>query len=83
MDRIAVQEGLKTFKDYLSNKGYSVEVIKNNDSFNNFKNFDAVVLSGMNKDFLGIQDTKTRVPVIDATGMTPEDVYNQLSKELQ
>ena len=39
---------------------------------------DAVVLSGMNQNIMGIQDITTKAPVIDASGLSPEEVWNQI-----
>ena len=45
--------------------------------------YDAVVVTGFNKDFLGIEDTNTKAVVIDAKGLTAEQVYNRLENSLQ
>ncbi len=81
MKKIAVQEGLKPVQEYLKDQGYEVETV----SFDAFtkaqnENYDAIVLTGMSKDFLGMQDTATSAPVIDATGMTPEEIFEQINQ---
>lgn len=84
MRKIAVQEGLDRVSDYLAERGYQVEKIGFSAASQvRGKDYDAVVLSGMNDNFLGFYDTVTRAPVIIATGMTEEMIYQQLEKRLQ
>lgn len=83
MRKIAVQEGLDRVSDYLAEKGYHVEMIGFNAATQvEDKDYDAVILSGMNDNFMGFHDTVTRAPVIIATGMTEEMIYQQLEKRL-
>ncbi|MBF8983530.1 YkuS family protein [Lutibacter sp. B2] len=77
MKRVAVEKSLKNVKDYLTDKGYDVSEIKN--TKNNMNNFDAIVVSGQNSNFLGIQNTSTKASIVNASGMSVEDVYNELS----
>ncbi|NLI38096.1 MAG: YkuS family protein [Clostridiaceae bacterium] len=83
MRRIAVQEGLDGVSDYLTEKGYHVERIGFDAATQvKDKDYDAVVLSGMNDNFMGFHDAVTRAPVIIATGMSEEMIYQQLEKRL-
>jgi hypothetical protein len=81
MQKIAVQKGLTPVKDYLIDRGYDVEAV-DFDVFSQAQNedYDAIVVNGMSNDFLGMQDTATNAPVIDATGMTPEEVCEQIEQ---
>jgi len=80
---IGVEENLTPVKDYLTSKGYSVESININKEFTeNMQKYDALVVRGMNNNFLGISDTNTKAVVIDAKGMTAEQVYNELESRL-
>lgn len=81
MQKIAVQEGLRPVQEYLEDKGYEVESV-DFDTFSKAQNenYDAIVVTGMNNDFLGMQDTATSAPVIDATGMTPEEICEQIER---
>lgn len=84
MQKIAVQEGLDRVKSYLTEKGYEVDLVGFNAVTKAQENaYDAIVLSGMSKDFMGISDTVTRVPVIDASGMTEEEIYKQIQTRVQ
>ncbi len=81
---IAVEHHLTPVMDYLSNKGYMVESIDFSREYGkNMDKYAAIVATGMNKDFLGVQDVVTRIPVIDAKGLTAEQVYDQLSISFQ
>lgn len=80
---IAVERNLTPVMDYLSEKGYKVEGIDfNNEYARSIDKYDALIVTGMNKDFLGVQDTVSKIPVIEAKGLTAEQVYNQLTSSL-
>lgn len=82
--KIGIEPTLTQVRDFLTTKGYTVENLNMGDrSVRNPDQYDAYIVTGMNKDFLGMQDTSTRSPVIDATGMTAEQVYQQLESRLR
>lgn len=77
--KIAVEQNLTPVKDYLTSKGYSVECIRfNEQSLEDLRKYDTIVVSGLNSNFLGFHDTKTSASVINADGLTPEDVAREL-----
>lgn len=78
--KIAVEHDLTPIKDYLSGKGYNVECINldNQQSSANLQNYDAIVVTGQNSDFLGMHHTSTKAAVINADGLTPEDIANEI-----
>lgn len=80
MKDIAVEKGLSNIRDYLMNNGYQVSEIDigQKSDKNLMERFDAVVLSGMDNDFMGIEDTGSEAPVIIASGMKPEDIKARL-----
>ncbi|MGI6778965.1 MAG: YkuS family protein [Acetivibrionales bacterium] len=82
--RIAIEPNLTPIKEYLSRRGYNVDQI----SFNELapaegNNYAAFIVSGMNTDFMGMNDTNSKTVVIDVKGMTPEQVYDQLKSQIQ
>lgn len=80
---IAVETNLTPVAELLIEKGYEVEQIHfGSENKNNLDKFGAVVITGMNKDFLGISDTVSKVPVINAEGMTAEEVLTHLQSKL-
>ena len=77
--KIAVEQDLSPVKDYLSGKGYDVECIDfNEQSSANLQGFDAIVVTGQNSNFLGVNDTQTDAPVINADGLTSEEVAGRI-----
>ncbi|MEN6314089.1 MAG: YkuS family protein [Clostridiaceae bacterium] len=77
---IAVERNLTPVIEYLSEKGYKVEGIDLGSEYSkNIDKYDAIVVTGMNKDFLGVQDIVSKIPVIEAKGLSAEQVYSQIS----
>ncbi len=74
MPRVAIEESLQQIKEYLNSQGYDVVDLKQN-----VKPVDAVIISGQDKDVLGMQDVSVHAPVINARGLTPKEVYEELS----
>lgn len=82
MKNIGIEKGLTSIKDYLNQHGYmasEIDFTQKNDT-NFIKNLDAIVLTGIDDNFLGIQDISVDVPVIDATGLVPEDIVNLIER---
>lgn len=79
--RIAVESQLSNIKEYLKQKGYEVVELKETLSEkNNLNAYDAIVITGQSRNMLGINDISTKVPVIDATGMSPFDVEESIKR---
>jgi len=76
MKRIAVEKSLKNVKTYLQNQG--INVLELEIGKTDLNNFDAVIVSGQNSNFLGDQTTNAKTSVINAKGMAVEDIYKQL-----
>lgn len=81
MQKIAVQRNLIPVQEYLSERGYEVDLV----DFDGFtedqsENYDAIVLTGDDDNFHEIESSVTDAPVIDATGMTPEEVCEQIEQ---
>lgn len=81
--RIAVEKDLNQVRDYLQAKGFVTESINYGEYTNKITDrFDAYVVTGMDRNFLGVSDTQTSAIVIDATGMSPQQIYNELNNRL-
>ena len=77
--RVAVEMNLTQVREYLDSQGYEVvQLDPLSLSEVELHNCEAVVISGMDKNMLGMQDTFTGSPVIDATGKSPQQVMSQL-----
>ncbi|MCB2291226.1 YkuS family protein [Clostridium sp. CS001] len=82
MKKIAIQKGLTPIKDYLSQEGYTVKEFSNRKkNAGNFLNkYDSVVVTGENQNIMGVENTISSTTIIDATGMTGEEVKNQIER---
>lgn len=80
MARIGVEQSLSNVKEALMEKGYNVVDLKNEDDA---KNCDMAVISGQDKDVMGIADVVTENSVINAQGVSAEEVCDMLSERVQ
>ena len=80
MTKIAVEQGLRPYHEALKDAGFVVvelvapEELKSDDTH-------AIVVSGMDDDFMGI-DAGIVAPVITAAGRTPLEVVNEVRRSL-
>jgi hypothetical protein len=84
MKTIGIQKELSTIRDYLKDNGFEVYEVDttNITSDITLQSFDAVVVNGANDNIMGINKTETKMPVVNADGLTPVDVLNVLKREL-
>jgi hypothetical protein len=79
--KIAIEPTLTHIKDYLSGMGHQVDSMAPNTQFTkNLQNYDAVVVTGLSKNLLGVEDTETKARVINAEGLTPQDVAKEIER---
>ena len=89
--RIAVENSLQNVKEYLTNKGYEVATLSapilaydETDYDSGDENYyDAIVISGQSENLMGSTRITTDARVIDASGKTPDDIYNQIKGMLR
>ncbi|MFZ5990090.1 MAG: YkuS family protein [Bacillota bacterium] len=82
--KIGIEDDLEPVKEYLTNKGYEVKNIDFAEDTSKLTNkFDAFVVTGINSNMMGIHDTSTKAVIIDAAGMSPEQVYHELESRLE
>lgn len=79
---IGVEKGLRNVVDYLMKEGYYVEILSEGMESNVSKldGLDAIVIADYNTDMLGYSDTETKSPVINASGLTPEEIKNRIDQ---
>ena len=78
--KIAVEQNLTPVANYLTSQGYSVVSLSASDMLNgDKKDYDALVISGASENFLGMEDRLTESNVINASGLSPEDVARRIS----
>jgi acetolactate synthase regulatory subunit len=82
--KIAVEQNLSPVANYLASRGYTVTTMNVTEMLSGNKdNFDAYVISGASENFLGMQDRLTDVSVINASGLSPEDVAFRIYEAVQ
>jgi hypothetical protein len=69
---IALEKGLSRYRRVLEKAGY--HVIPLDDQALGVA--QAIVVQGLDKQFLGIDDPQSLAPVINADGMTPDEVLD-------
>ena len=74
---IAVEDGLDKFKEGLEQAGF-----KSVDLSQNFVNPVAIVVSGMDDNFMGMETITNEVPVINCQGMTVDQVVEEVNKRI-
>lgn len=79
MERIiAVDDSLSPVRDYLINRGYRVVDIHDSD----FDSVSAIVVNGIDDNMMGMQETMTKAPVIEASGRTPEEIAREIESRM-
>ncbi|WFA08265.1 YkuS family protein [Tissierella sp. Yu-01] len=81
MKKVAIEKGLDNVARHLINQGHQVVMLSGSidENMKNLNSYDCIVTSGLNKDALGISETLTEAPVINANGMSPEEVAERLN----
>lgn len=81
MKSIAIQKDLTPIKNYLSEKGYNVKEFEGNAEFatKQFGDVDAIVVTGLEENVLGMENTSSKASIIDARGMKPEEVEQAIA----
>lgn len=82
--RIAVSEMLQPVKKMLSQEGYAVVNLEHNANISphEMDDYQAVIISGVDQNMMGIENIHSRAVVINAEGMTPVQVLEELRGRL-
>lgn len=81
MTRIGVEQSLTDIREALSELGYEVAELRHAEDADGV-DFDFCVVSGMDMNVLGIQEARTDASIIDANGMTANEVVNEIRGRL-
>jgi hypothetical protein len=76
MARIAVENSLSNVKDALQNNGH--EVLQLDEQ--SLQSCDCCVISGQDQNVMGIANAETRASVINAQGLTTEEIIQQVNQ---
>ncbi|MGG5253988.1 YkuS family protein [Neobacillus sp. SM06] len=79
MAKIGVEESLTNVQQALREKGYEVVELKQE---SDARGCDCCVVTGLDSNVMGMQDKITNGSVIDADGMTADQVVNELENRL-
>jgi len=71
--RVAVEEELSELRLMLAQRGY--EVVNPGE-----RHVDALIITGMDRNVMGMQDPHVESMVIDASGRTPEEIFEKLER---
>ncbi|WP_428908462.1 YkuS family protein [Niallia sp. Krafla_26] len=78
MQKIAVEDSLTNVQQALREKGYDVVEL----SGENVQNCDCCVVSGLDTDVMGMQDALTKGSVIEATGLSADEVVKRIENKM-
>ena len=83
MKKIGVEKGLDNVAEFLTNEVYSVQMLSESidDNISKLDGLDAIVAAGYNTNMLGYSDTETRAPVVNASGLSPQEVKDMLDRQ--
>jgi Uncharacterised protein family (UPF0180) len=81
MKTVAVERGLTPVKQYLQSQGCQVMDLLNAES--SATGAACMVVTGGDKNMMGIQSVTQNIPVISADGLSPEDVFQRVKQHIQ
>lgn len=80
MAKIGVEQSLTQVQQALQERGHEVVQLQQEQDA---ANCDCCVITGQDRNVMGMQDTVTNGPVIDAHGMTADEVCQAVESRLQ
>lgn len=83
MKKVGIEKGLRNVADYLSNEGYTVQELSGpiKENLSKLDGLDVVVTSGFDTDMMGNSTTETKTPVVNADGLTPQQVRSMIERQ--
>ena len=78
--KIGIEPALTNVQQALEEKGYEVIPVHNE---SDIKNVDCCVVSGLDSDFMGIQDISMEGSIIDANGMSADEVCREVENKIK
>ncbi|PWA13356.1 hypothetical protein DCC39_00220 [Pueribacillus theae] len=80
MAKIGVEQSLTNVSEALQNNGYEVVTLKQE---SDAKNCDVCVITGQDENMMGIQNTITEGSIINASGLSAEEVCQEVETRLR
>jgi non-canonical (house-cleaning) NTP pyrophosphatase len=80
MKKVGIEAGLTNVADYLSNKGYSVRTLQGLmvENISSLNELDAIVVGGLSANTIGYDDPEVKAQLINADGLTLQEVENMI-----
>lgn len=78
MARIAVEDSLSQVKEALQNAGHEVVTMNEGSA----QSCDCCVVTGLDENVMGMADTATQAPVINAAGLSSDEIVQQVNSRL-
>lgn len=79
MSKIGVEQSLTNVQEALRAKGYDIVELKQE---SDARGLDCCVITGLDKNVLGMEDTSIKGSVIDAHGLTADEICQQVDEKL-
>ncbi|WP_409301030.1 YkuS family protein [Peribacillus sp. SCS-155] len=80
MAKVGVEESLTNITEALRDRGYEVVELKRD---GDAQNCDCCVITGQDGNMMGMQDTSYQGSVIEARGMSADEVVREVEDRLQ
>lgn len=80
MRKVGVEQSLSAVQEALQSKGYEVVQLKQE---SDAKGCDCCVITGQDENVMGIQSAVTQGSVINAHGLSADEVCEQVENKLQ
>ncbi|ARA97312.1 MULTISPECIES: YkuS family protein [Geobacillus] len=80
MAKIGVEQSLTDVQQVLKERGYDVVPLR---SEQDARGCDCCVITGLDTNVTGIQNTITSGPVIEASGLTAEEICQKIEQKLR
>jgi hypothetical protein len=80
MTKVGVEQSLTNIQQALREKGYDVVELKQESDANGCS---CCVVSGLDSNVMGMHDSYTKGSVIEANGLTADEVCQQVESKLQ
>jgi len=78
--KVAVEGSLTNVSEALRQKGYDVVDLK---SASDAENCDCCVITGVDSNVMGMADASTKASVIEANGLSADEVCQQVESRMQ
>lgn len=77
--KIGVEQSLTNVQAALREKGYDIVELKQE---SDTQGLDCCVITGLDKDVLGMEDTAIKGSVIDAHGLSADEICQQVDEKM-